>query len=95
MLSDRNIRVILFIKTCYQNLWFDNKEFNELYMKKEMKYDDLFTKTNETFKKLSADIDMLLNDDTCVRINEENEEKTMELDGEEDVNDVNIVDLID
>ena len=38
---------------------------------------------------------MLINDDTCVRINEENEEKTMELDGEEDVNDVNIVDLID
>ena len=40
---------------------------------------------------------MLLNDDTCVRIIKENEEKekTMELDGEEDVNDVNIVDLID
>ena len=36
MLSDRNIRVILFIKTCYQNLRFDNKEINELYMKKEM-----------------------------------------------------------
>ena len=46
MLSDRNIRVILFIKTCYQNLRFDNKEINELYMKKEMKYDDSFIKTN-------------------------------------------------
>ena len=47
------------------------------------------------FKKSSTtDIDMLINDDTCVRINEENEEKTIELD-EEDVNDVNIVDLID
>ena len=71
------------------------KEFIELFMKKELKYDDLFTKTSETFKKLSADIDMLLNDDTCITIikeNEENEEKTMELDGEEDVNDVNIVD---
>ena len=97
MLSDRNIRVILFIKTCYQNLGFDMKEFMELFMKKELKYDDSFTKTNETFKKSSADIDMLLNDDTCVRIIKENEEKekTMELDGEEDVNDVNIVDLID
>ena len=96
MLSDRNIRVILFIKTCYQNLWFDKKEINELYLKKEMKYDDSFTKTSETFKKsTTTDIDMLINDDTCVRINEENEEKTIELDGEEDVNDVNIVDLID
>ena len=37
MLSDRNLRDILFIKTCYQNLGFDNKEINELYMKKEMK----------------------------------------------------------
>ena len=66
-------------------------------MKKEMKYDDSFIKTSETFKKLSADIDMLLNDDTCVRIIKENEEKekTMELDGEEDVNEVTIVDLID
>ena len=40
---------------------------------------------------------MLLNDDTCITIIKENEEKekTMELDGEEDVNDVNIIDLID
>ena len=97
MLSERNLRDFLFIKTCYQNLGFDMKEFIELYMKKELKYDDSFTKTNETFKKLSADIDMLLNDDTFVKIIKENEEKekTMELDGEEDVNDVNIVDLID
>ena len=97
MLSDRNLRDILFIKTSYQNLGFDMKEFMELFMKKELKYDDSFTKTNETFKISSADIDMLLNDDTCVTINKENEEKekTMELDGEEDVNDVNIVDLID
>ena len=97
MLSDRNIRDILFIKTSYQNLGFDMKECMELFMKKELKYDDSFTKTNETFKISSADIDMLLNDDTCVRIIKENEEKekTMELDGEEDVNDVNIVDLID
>ena len=51
------------------------KEFIELFMKKELKYDDSFTKTNETFKISSADIDMLLNDDTCVRNNEENEEK--------------------
>ena len=50
MLSDRNLRVILFIKTYYQNLGFDKKEINELFMKKEMKYDDSFTKTNETFK---------------------------------------------
>ena len=71
MLSDRNIRVILFIKTCYQNLGFDKKEINELYMKKEMKYDESFTKTNETIKKSTTDIDMLLNDDTCVRINKE------------------------
>ena len=97
MLSERNLRDILFIKTCYQNLGFDMKEFMELFMKKELKYDDSFTKTNETFKISSADIDMLLNDDTCVTIIKENEEKekTMELDGEEDVNDVNIVDLID
>ena len=97
MLSDRNLRDILFIKTCYQNLGFDMKEFMELFMKKELKYDDSFTKTSETFKNSSADIDMLLNDDTCVTIIKENEEKekTMELDGEEDVNDVNIVDLID
>ena len=97
MLSERNLRDILFIKTCDQNLGFDMKEFMELFMKKEMKYDDSFTKTNETFKKSSADIDMLLNDDTCITIIKENEEKekTMELDGEEDVNDVNIVDLID
>ena len=46
MLSYRNIRVILFIKTCYQNLGFDMKEFMELFMKKELKYDDSFTKTN-------------------------------------------------
>ena len=97
MLSERNLRDILFIKTCYQNLGFDMKEFMELFMKKELKYDDSFTKTSETFKKSSADIDMLLNDDTCITIIKENEEKekTMELDGEEDVNDVNIVDLID
>ena len=97
MLSERNLRDILFIKTCYQNLGFDMKEFIELFMKKELKYDDSFTKTSETFKKLSVDIDMLLNDDTCITIIKENEEKekTMELDGEEDVNDVNIVDLID
>ena len=97
MLSDRNIRDILFIKTSYQNLGFDMKEFMELFMKKELKYDDSFTKTSETFKNSSADIDMLLNDDTCITIIKENEEKekTMELDGEEDVNDVNIVDLID
>ena len=97
MLSERNLRDILFIKTCYQNLGFDMKEFMELFMKKELKYDDSFTKTSETFKKLSVDIDMLLNDDTCITIIKENEEKekTMELDGEEDVNDVNIVDLID
>ena len=40
---------------------------------------------------------MLLNDDTFVKINKENEdkEKTMELDGEEDVYKVNIIDLID
>ena len=75
MLSDRNLRYILFIKTCYPNPSFDMKEFIELFMKKEMKYDDSFTKTNETFKKSTTDIDMLLNDDTCVRINEENEEK--------------------
>ena len=97
MLSDRKLRDILFIKTCYPNPSFDMKEFIELYMKKELKYDDSFTKTSETFKKLSADIDMLLNDDTWITIIKENEEKekTMELDGEEDVNDVNIVDLID
>ena len=97
MLSERNLRDILFIKTCYQNLGFDMKEFIELFMKKELKYDDSFTKTSETFKKLSADIDMLLNDETCVTIIKENEEKekTLELDEEEDVNDVNIVDLID
>ena len=97
MLSNRNIRVILFIKTYYQNLGFDMKEFMELFMKKELKYDDSFTKTSETFKKSSADTDMLLNDDTCVKIIKENEEKekTMEFDEEEDVNDVNIVDLID
>ena len=97
MLSERNLRDILFIKTCYQNLGFDMKEFMELFMKKELKYDDSFTKTSETFKKSSVDIDMLLNDDTCITIIKENEEKekTMELDGEEDVNDVNIVDLID
>ena len=73
------------------------KEFIELFMKKELKYDDSFTKTSETFKKSSSDTDMLLNDDTCITIIKENEEKekTMELDGEEDVNDVNIVDLID
>ena len=68
MLSDRNLRDILFIKTCYQNLGFDMKEFMELFMKKELKYDDSFTKTNETFKKSSADIDMLLNDDTCKQL---------------------------
>ena len=64
---------------------------------KELKYNDSFTKTNETFKKSSADIDMLLNDDTCVTIIKENEvkEKTLELHEEEDVNEVNIVDLID
>ena len=97
MLSDRNLRYILFIKTCYPNPSFDMKEFMELFMKKELKYDDSFTKTSETFKISSADIDMLLNDDTCITIIKENEEKekTMELDGEEDVNDVNIVDLID
>ena len=97
MLSERNLGDILFIKTSYQNLGFDMKEFMELFMKKELKYDDSFTKTSETFKNSSADIDMLLNDDTCVTIIKENEEKekTMELDGEEDVNDVNIVDLID
>ena len=50
MLSDRNLRDILFIKTCYPNPSFDMKEFIELFMKKEMKYDDSFTKTNETFK---------------------------------------------
>ena len=44
-------------------------------MKKELKYNDSFTKTNETFKKSSADIDMLLNDDTCVTIIKENEKK--------------------
>ena len=75
MLSDRNLIDILFIKTCYQNLGFDMKEFIELYMKKELKYNDSFTKTNETFKKSSADIDMLLNDDTCVTIIKENEKK--------------------
>ena len=97
MLSDRNLRDVSFIKTCYQNLGFDMKEFMELFMKKELKYDDSFTKTSETFKNSSADIDMLLNDDTCVTIIKENEEKekTLELDEEEDVNDVNIVDLID
>ena len=65
-------------------------------MKKELKYNDSFTKTNETFKK-SDDIDILLNDDTCLTIIKENEEKekTMELDDEEGVNEVNIVDLID
>ena len=75
MLLDRNLRDSLFIKTCYQNLGFDMKEFIELYMKKELKYNDSFTKTNETFKKSSADIDMLLNDDTCVTIIKENEKK--------------------
>ena len=96
MLSDRNLRDILFIKSYYQNPSFDMKEFIELYMKKELKYDDSFTKTNETFKKSSADTDMLLNDDTCVKIIKENEEKEkiMELDEEEDVNEVNIIDLI-
>ena len=68
MLSDRNSRDILFIKTCYQNLGFDMKEFIELFMKKELKYDDSFTKANETFKNSSADIDMLLNVDTCLTI---------------------------
>ena len=97
MLSDRNLRDILFIKRCYQNLGFDMKEFIELFMKKELKYDDSFTKTNETFKKSSADIDMLLNDDSCVTIIKENEEKekTMEVDEQEGVNEVNIVNLID
>ena len=97
MLSYRNIRDILFIKTSYQNLGFDMKEFMELFMKKELKYDDSFTKTSETFKNTSADIDMLLNDETCVTIIKENEEKekTLELDEEEDVNEVIIVDLID
>ena len=52
MLLDRNLRDSLFIKTCYQNLGFDMKEFIELYMKKELKYNDSFTKTNETFKKI-------------------------------------------
>ena len=51
------------------------KKFIELFMKKEMKYDDSFTKTNETFKKSSSDTDILLNDDTCVTIIKENEEK--------------------
>ena len=62
-----------------------------------MKYDDSFTKTNETFKKSSVDTDMLSNVYTCLTIIKENEEKekTLELDEEEDVNDVNIVDLID
>ena len=46
MLSYRNIRDILFIKTSYQNLGFDMKEFMELFMKKELKYDDSFIKTN-------------------------------------------------
>ena len=35
MLSDRNLRYILFIKTCYPNPSFDMKEFIELFMKKE------------------------------------------------------------
>ena len=97
ILSDRNLRDILFIKTCCQNLGFDTKELIELYMKKELKYDDSFTKTNETFKKSSVDIDMLLNDDIYVTIIKENEEKeeTLELDEEEDVNEVNFVNLID
>ena len=46
MLSDRNLRDILFIKTCYPNPSFDMKEFIELFMKKELKYDDSFTKTS-------------------------------------------------
>ena len=48
-------------------------------------------------KKSSADIDMLLNDDSCVTIIKENEEKekTMEVDEQEGINEVNIVNLID
>ena len=97
MLSERNLRDILFIKRCYQNLGFDMKEFIELFMKKELKYDDSFTKANETFKKSSVDIDILLNDDTCETIIKENEKKeeTLEFNEEEDVNEVNIVNLID
>ena len=54
---------------------FDMKEFMELFMKKELKHNDSFTKTNETFKKSSVDIDILLNDDTWLTIIKENEEK--------------------
>ena len=88
LLSDNNLRDILFVKTCYQNMGFYMKEFVELYMDKKLEYNNVFEKTKTTFEQTTEHEDCLLNVDTCQTIMQEHiEEETMGLWNEEDQND--------